>query len=80
VVSVVALNAAAVSDAQQSMSQSPEGISPQAFALALSDLRPKWPDDGSLVLQLNAGQPGEQSWLTSDMVCSLFFRCRQVIS
>jgi hypothetical protein len=80
VVSVVALNAAAVSDAQQSVSQSPGGISPQAFALALRDLRPKWPDDGSLVLLVDAGQPGEQSWLTSDMVCSLFFRCHQVIS
>ncbi|KAH9972171.1 hypothetical protein BGW80DRAFT_1316915 [Lactifluus volemus] len=67
VVSVVALNAAAVSDAQQSVSQSPGGISPQAFALALRDLRPKWPDDGSLVLLVDAGQPGEQSWLTSDM-------------
>jgi hypothetical protein len=43
---------------------------PQAFALALQDLQPQWPDDGSLVLQLNAGQPGERTWFLSDIVRS----------
>jgi hypothetical protein len=45
-------------------------MTPQAFALALRDLQPQWPDDGSLVLQLNAGHPGERTWFLSDMVCS----------
>jgi hypothetical protein len=72
VINLVALHATAVSAAQQSLSQTPGGITPQAFALALRDLQPKWPNDSSLVLQLNTGQSGEQSWFTSDMVCSIF--------
>jgi len=67
VVHLVALRASAVSAAQQSLSQSPGGITPEAFALAVRDLQPQWPDDGSLVLQLNAGQPEEQAWFPSDM-------------
>jgi hypothetical protein len=65
---LVALQATAVSAAQQALSSSPGSmITPQAFALALHDLQPQWPDDGTLMLQLNAGQPGEQSWFASDM-------------
>ncbi|KAH9998837.1 hypothetical protein BJV74DRAFT_883095 [Russula compacta] len=67
VVHLVALQAAAVSAVQQSLSQSPGGITPRAFTLALRDLQPQWPDDGSLVLQLNVGQSGEQTWFPSDM-------------
>ncbi|KAI0300788.1 hypothetical protein BC826DRAFT_1102124 [Russula brevipes] len=66
-VHLVALPATAVAAAQQDLSQSPGGITPQAFTLALRNLRPQWPDDGSLVLQLNAGQPEEQTWFSSDM-------------
>ena len=68
-VHLVALQATAVSAAQQALSQSAGSMTPQAFALALHDLQPQWPSDGSLVLQLNAGQTGEQSWCASDMVC-----------
>ncbi|KAN0132884.1 hypothetical protein V8E53_009249 [Lactarius tabidus] len=67
VVHLVALQATAVSAAQKALSQSAGSITPQAFALALRNLQPQWPSDGNLVLQLNAGQPGEQSWFTSDM-------------
>ncbi|KAI9439846.1 hypothetical protein H4582DRAFT_1943346 [Lactarius indigo] len=67
VVHLVALDATAVSAAQQALSQSSGSMTPQAFALALYDLRPQWPDDGALVLQLNVDQPGEQSWFASDM-------------
>ncbi len=70
VVHLVALPTTAVSAAQHNLSQSPGGITPQAFALALRDLPPQWPEDGSLVLQLNAGQPRERTWLLSDMVRS----------
>lgn len=69
-VHLVALPTAAVSAAQHNLSQSPGGITPQAFALALRDLPPQWPEDGSLVLQLNAGQPRERTWFLSDMVRS----------
>ena len=69
VVHLVALQATAVSAAQKALSQSAGSMTPQAFALAVHDLQPQWPDDGTLVLQLNAGQPGEQSWFASDMVC-----------
>jgi len=68
VVHLVALPTTAVSAAQHNLSQSPGGITPQAFALALRDLPPQWPEDGSLVLQLNAGQPRERTWFPSDMV------------
>src|SRR5712671_7691246 len=71
VVYLVALPASAVSAAQQNLSQSPEGITPEAFSLAVRDLQAQWPDDGSLVLQLNAGQAEEQAWFPSDMVCSV---------
>src|SRR5882757_4108110 len=71
VVHVVALPTTAVSAVQHNLSQSPGGITPQAFALALRDLPPQWPEDGSLVLQLNAGQPRERTWLLSDMVRSV---------
>lgn len=67
VVHLVALPTTAVSALQHNLSQSPGGITPQAFALALRDLPPQWPEDGSLVLQLNAGQPGERAWFLSDM-------------
>ncbi|KAH9033469.1 hypothetical protein EDB84DRAFT_1488709 [Lactarius hengduanensis] len=67
VVHLVALHATAVSAAQQALSQSSGCITPQAFALALHDLQPQWPDDGALILQLNVDQPGEQSWFASDM-------------
>jgi hypothetical protein len=40
----------------------------------LREIQPRWPDDASLVLQLNAGQPGEQTWLSSDMVRSILAR------
>jgi hypothetical protein len=70
VVHLVALPTTAVSALQHNLSQSPGGITPQAFALALRDLPPQWPEDGSLVLQLNAGQPGERAWFLSDMVRS----------
>ncbi len=70
VVHLVALQTTAVSAAQHNLSQSPGGITPQAFALALRDLQPQWPEDGSLVLQLNAGQPRERTWLPSDIVRS----------
>jgi hypothetical protein len=73
VVHLVALQATAVSAAQKALSQSAGSITPQAFALALQNLQPQWPSDGNLVLQLNAGQPGEQSWFTSDMVCRSSF-------
>ncbi|KAI9509828.1 hypothetical protein F5148DRAFT_1184714, partial [Russula earlei] len=39
----------------------------EAFALALSDLQPQWPEDGNLVLQLNAGHPEEQTWFPPDI-------------
>ena len=74
-VHLVALQATAVSAAQQALSQSAGSMTPQAFALALHDLQPQWPGDGSLVLQLNAGQPGEQSWFASDMVCRFLLCC-----
>jgi hypothetical protein len=67
VVHLVALQTTAVSAVQHTLSQSPGGMTPQAFALALRNLQPQWPDDGSLVLQLNAGQPGEKTWFLSDM-------------
>jgi len=67
-VHLVALQTTAVSAAQQILSQSSPGITPQAFAQALRDLPPQWPDDDSLVLQVNAGQPGEKTWFSSDMV------------
>ncbi|KAI9463297.1 hypothetical protein BJY52DRAFT_1350674 [Lactarius psammicola] len=67
VVHLVALHATAVSAAQQVLSQSQGNMTPQAFALALHDLQPQWPDDGTLVLQMNADQPGEQSWFAYDM-------------
>lgn len=67
VVHLVALQATAVSAAQKALSQSAGSKTPQAFALALQKLQPQWPSDGNLVLQLNAGQPGEQSWFASDM-------------
>lgn len=67
VVHLVALQATAVSAAQKALSQSAGSITPQAFALALQNLQPQWPSDGNLVLQLNSGQPGEQSWFASDM-------------
>ena len=70
VVHLVALPTTAVSAVQHNLSQSPGGITPQAFALALRDLPPQWPEDGSLVLQLNADQPREQTWFLSDMVRS----------
>jgi hypothetical protein len=70
VVHLVALPTTAVSAVQHNLSQSTGGITPQAFALALRDLPPQWPEDGSLVLQLNAGQPREQTWFLSDMVRS----------
>jgi hypothetical protein len=70
-VHLVALPATAVTAAHQGLSQSPGGITPQAFTLALRNLRPQWPDDGSLVLQLNAGRPEEQTWFSSDMVRSV---------
>ena len=69
-VHLVALLATAVSAAQHNLSQSPGGITPQAFALAVRDLPPQWPEDGSLVLQLNAGQPREKTWFLSDIVRS----------
>jgi hypothetical protein len=72
-VHLVALQATAVSAAQKTLSQSAGSMTPQAFALAVHNLQPQWPDDGTLVLQLNAGQPGEQSWFASDMVCSSSF-------
>ncbi|KAI0303651.1 hypothetical protein B0F90DRAFT_1308751 [Multifurca ochricompacta] len=68
VVHLVVLPAAVVSTAHHNLSQSPGGMTPQAFALALGGLQPQWPDDGSLVLQLNAGMPSEQTWFTPDMV------------
>jgi hypothetical protein len=71
VVHLVALQTTAVSAVQHTLSQSPGGMTPQAFALALRNLQPQWPDDGSLVLQLNAGQPGEKTWFLSDMVRSV---------
>ncbi|KAF8501536.1 hypothetical protein F5888DRAFT_1673159 [Russula emetica] len=67
VVHLVALPTTAVSAAQQNLSESPGGITPQAFALALRDLPPQWPEDGSLMLQLNVGQPRERTWFLSDM-------------
>ncbi|KAH9063977.1 hypothetical protein EDB87DRAFT_1601588 [Lactarius vividus] len=67
VVHLVALHATAVSAARQALSQRSGSMTPQAFALALHDLEPQWPDDGALVLQLNVDQPGEQSWFASDM-------------
>lgn len=67
VVHLVALQATAVSAAQKVLSQSPGIITPQVFALALHGLQPQWPNDGTLVLQLNAGQPEEQSWSAFDM-------------
>lgn len=67
VVHLVALHATAVSAAQQALSQNSGSITPQAFALALHDLKPQWPDDGALMLQLNVDQRGEQSWFASDM-------------
>lgn len=67
VVHLAALPTTAVSAVQHSLSQSPGGITPQTFALALRDLPPQWPEDGSLVLQLNAGQPRERTWFLSDM-------------
>ena len=73
VVHLVALQATAVSAAQKVLSQSAGSLTPQAFALALQNLQPQWPSDGNLVLQLNAGQPGEQSWFASDMVCRSSF-------
>lgn len=66
----VALQTTAVSAVQHTLSQSPGGMTPQAFALALRDLQPQWPDDDSCVLQLNPGQPGERTWFLSDMVRS----------
>jgi hypothetical protein len=47
-------------------------MTPRAFAIALRDLQPQWPDDDSLVLQLNAGQPGERTWFLSEIVRSAF--------
>jgi hypothetical protein len=73
VVHFVALPTTAVSAAQHNLSQCPGGTTPQAFALALRDLPPQWPEDGSLVLQLNAGQPRERTWFFSDMVRSALF-------
>jgi hypothetical protein len=70
-VHLVALQTTAVSAAQLSLSQSSQGITPQAFAQALRNLPPQWPDDDSLVLQVNAGQPGEKTWFASDMVRSV---------
>ncbi|KAH8980865.1 hypothetical protein EDB92DRAFT_2107087 [Lactarius akahatsu] len=67
VVYLVALHATAVSAAQRALSQNSGSITPQAFALALHDLQPQWPDDGALMLQLNVDQPGERSWFASDM-------------
>ncbi|KAF8271141.1 hypothetical protein EI94DRAFT_1797315 [Lactarius quietus] len=67
VVHLVALHATAVSAAQKALSECAGSLTPQAFALALHDLQPQWPSDGTLVLQLNAGQPVEQSWFASDM-------------
>ena len=69
-VHLVVLQTTAVSAVQRSLSQSPGGMTPQAFALALRDLQPQWPDDGSFVLQLNTGQPGERTWFLSDIVRS----------
>ena len=54
-------------------------MTPQAFTTALRGLRPQWPDDDSLVLQLNAGQPGERTWFLSEIVRSAFLslnRCQ----
>ena len=76
VVHLVALPTAAVTALQHNLSQSPGGITPQAFALALRDLPPQWPEDGSLVLQLNAGHPRERAWFLSDMVRSALSRNR----
>lgn len=70
VIHLVALPTTAVSAVQRNLSQSTGGITPQAFALALRNLPPQWPEDGSLVLQLNAGRPRERTWLFSDMVRS----------
>lgn len=79
VVHLVALPTTTVSATQHNLSQSPGGITPQTFALALRNLPPQWPEDGSLVLQLNAGQPRERTWLFSDMVRSALslnrYRC-----
>jgi hypothetical protein len=72
VVHLVALPTTVVSAAQHTLSQSPGGITPQAFALALRDLPPQWPEDGSLVLQLNPGQLTERTWFLSDMFRSAF--------
>ena len=47
-------------------------MTPQAFTVALRGLQPQWPDDDSLVLQLNAGQPGERTWFLSEIVRSAF--------
>jgi hypothetical protein len=73
VVHLVALTTTAVSAVQHNLSQSPGGITPGAFALALRDLPPQWPEDGSLVLQLNAGQPRERTWFDSGMVRSALY-------
>ena len=69
-VHLVALPTTVVSAAQHNLSQSPGGITPQAFVLALRNLPPQWPEEGSVVLQLNPGQPRERTWFLSDVVRS----------
>jgi len=77
VVHLVALQATAVFAAQQALSQSPGSMTPQAFSLSLHVLQPQWPNDGTLVVQLNAGQPEERSWFTSDLVRFSYFCLRR---